>query len=388
MPQKVIILIGPPGSGKDTQADLLEKEPGVVHLKSSKIIEDNFRADPENPEIKKQIEIKNSGGLVDPPMVQRWIKEAINKTHSSGSGIIFSGSPRTLLEAEEELPVLESLYGKENIIGLDIILSEDESVKRNSSRRVCKANSHPVPNFPEYDNLTACPEDGREILKKISAAVRPGIATHDLEELARELILSYKVKSSFLGYDDYPAVLCTSVNDEIVHALPSERMLTDGDLLKIDTGIIYKNFHTDTATTLIVGEEANQEKKDLIIVTRQSLEKGISKARPGNTLGDIGFAVQSFVESKGFNVVRDLVGHGIGRDLHEAPQVPNYGEAGKGEKLLPGMVIAIEPMVVTGSWKIKNSPDGYGFMTKDAGLAAHFEHTVAITENGPLILTS
>ncbi|KKT50449.1 MAG: Methionine aminopeptidase [Candidatus Yanofskybacteria bacterium GW2011_GWA1_44_21] len=227
-----------------------------------------------------------------------------------------------------------------------------------------------------------------EILKKISAAVRPGIATHDLEELARELILSYKVKSSFLGYDDYPAVLCTSVNDEIVHALPSERMLTDGDLLKIDTGIIYKNFHTDTATTLIVGEEANQEKKDLIIVTRQSLEKGISKARPGNTLGDIGFAVQSFVESKGFNVVRDLVGHGIGRDLHEAPQVPNYGEAGKGEKLLPGMVIAIEPMVVTGSWKIKNSPDGYGFMTKDAGLAAHFEHTVAITENGPLILTS
>lgn len=227
-----------------------------------------------------------------------------------------------------------------------------------------------------------------EILKKLAAAAKPGIKTNDLEELAHELISYYKVRSSFLGYNDYPAILCTSINDEIVHALPSDRILKDGDILKIDTGIIHKNFHTDTATTVIIGDNSDQKKKDLLNIARQALERGISKARPENTLGDIGFAIQSFVEDEGFNVIRDLVGHGIGRDLHEEPQVLNYGEQGKGERLIPGMVLAIEPMVVTGSWKIKNSPDGFGFATNDGGLAAHFEHTVAITEKGPLILTS
>ena len=219
MPQKVIILIGPPGSGKDTQADLLEKEPGVVHLKSSKIIEDNFRADPENPEIKKQIEIKNSGGLVDPPMVQRWIKEAINKTHSSGSGIIFSGSPRTLLEAEEELPVLESLYGKENIIGLDIILSEDESVKRNSSRRVCKANSHPVPNFPEYDNLTACPQDGSEIIIRADDNVETAKHRYNVYLEQTKPVVDYLKKNNFRVVDINGEQSIADVHRDILNSL-------------------------------------------------------------------------------------------------------------------------------------------------------------------------
>lgn len=235
-----------------------------------------------------------------------------------------------------------------------------------------------------------------EILKKLSDAVRPGITTNYLEKLARELVSSYGVKASFLGYDGYPAALCTSVNDEIVHGVPSGRVLKDGDVLKLDMGVLHKGFHTDSAVTLLVSEwtiprrERQEEylrKQKLINVTKEALNIGVSEAKVGNNLGDIGSAIQKYVEQDGFSVVRDLVGHGIGSKLHEPPQVLNYGEAGEGEKLEASMVIAIEPMVVTGDWRIKNSKDGFGFVTKDGGLAAHFEHTVAITENSPIILT-
>lgn len=235
-----------------------------------------------------------------------------------------------------------------------------------------------------------------EILKKLEESVKPGITTNDLEKLARELVLSHEVRASFLGYDGYPNILCTSVNDEIVHGLPSDRILKDGDLLKIDMGVLHGGFHTDSAITVLVGQ--NDEvinittlnvvsPQVLISVTREALNIGISKAKVGNTLGDIGAAIQKYVEDQGFNVVRDLVGHGIGRELHESPQVLNYGKAGAGEKIVSGMVIAIEPMVVTGKWGIKDGKDGYVFVTKDGGLAAHFEHTIAITDAGPLILT-
>ena len=226
-------------------------------------------------------------------------------------------------------------------------------------------------------------EGGRilaEILKKLSEAVKPGITTNKLEELAG-------VESSFLGFDGYPNILCTSLNDEVVHGIPSDRVLKEGDLLKIDMGVLYKGFHTDSATTLVVGGRGDNIKNKLIQTTRESLEIGISKAKAGNTLGDIGAAIQKHIEDKGFNVIRDLVGHGIGRELHEPPQVLNYGKAGQGEKLIAGMVIAIEPMVVTGKWTIKNGKDGYAFVTKDGGLAAHFEHTIAITNEGPFVLT-
>lgn len=228
-----------------------------------------------------------------------------------------------------------------------------------------------------------------EILKKLANEVKPGITTNNLEELACELVLYYKVKSSFLGYDGYPAILCTSLNDEIVHAVPSGRVLEEGDLLKIDMGVLHKGFHTDSAITVLVGnvEDAPPHVKNLVSVTKEALDIGISKAKVGNTLGDIGAAIQKHIEDNGFNVVRDLVGHGIGRELHEEPQVLNYGKAGQGEKLIPGMVIAIEPMVVTGKWGIKDGKDGKAFITKDGGLAAHFEHTVAITDAGPLVLT-
>ena len=242
------------------------------------------------------------------------------------------------------------------------------------------------------------------ILKDLTKAVKPGITTQDLDKLARELVFKFGAKSAFLNYNGYPATLCTSLNDEIVHGVPSNRRLVKGDLLKLDMGVLHKGFYTDSAVTVLVGgglkylglslDKENLLKKKLIKITRESLEIGIKEARVGRTLGDVGSAIQKYVEKHNFNVVRDLVGHGIGRELHEEPQVPNYLPAGRqvassgsGEKLKPGMVIAIEPMVVTGDWKTKEGPDGFVFKTKDGGLAAHFEHTIAITEKAPLILT-
>ncbi len=226
-----------------------------------------------------------------------------------------------------------------------------------------------------------------EILKKLADEAKPEITTNDLEKLARELLLFYGAESSFLGFNGYPAVLCTSLNDEIVHGLPSKRVLKEGDLLKIDMGVLFEGFHTDSAVTVVVGGGGDSVKRSLIQTTKESLEIGISKAMLGNTLGDIGLAIQKHVEGNGFNVIRDLVGHGIGRELHEPPQVLNYGKAGQGERLVSGMVIAIEPMVVTKKWGIKNGKDGYVFVTKDGGLSAHFEHTIAVTDSGPVILT-
>ncbi len=231
-----------------------------------------------------------------------------------------------------------------------------------------------------------------DVLKELSKAVKPGVTTQDLDKLARELLFKFGARSAFLGYNEFPAVLCTSINEEIVHGVPSDRKLEKGDLLKLDMGVLLKGFYTDSAVTVLVGsgialDKKTLLKKKLIKVTRESLELGIKQARPGKTIGDIGAIIQEYVEGEGFNLVRDLVGHGIGRELHEEPQVPNYGQAGAGEVLRPGMVIAIEPMVVTGDWKIKEGPDGFAFNTKDGGMAAHFEHTVAITEKAPLVLT-
>src|SRR3989344_8789369 len=235
-----------------------------------------------------------------------------------------------------------------------------------------------------------------KILRELSTAVRPGITTKDLDKLVNELVFKFGAKSAFLGYNGYPATLCTSINEGIVHGLPSDRKLKEGDLLKLDMGVLYKEFYTDSAVTVLVSglsrfshifKKDYSRKLRLISVTRKALEIGISKARVGNTIGDIGSAVQKYVETERLNVVRDLVGHGIGRELHEEPQVPNYGKQGSGEKLVAGMVIAIEPMVVTGDWAAKEGDDGFVFETKDGGLVAHFEHTVAITEKGPLLIT-
>ena len=225
-----------------------------------------------------------------------------------------------------------------------------------------------------------------EILEKIKDKALPGTSTEELERLARSFVLSYKVECSFKGYMNYPTCLCTSINEEIVHAVPSERILKEGDILSIDFGVKYKGFHSDMAVTVPIGE-VSPELKRLIKVTKKSLKRGIRNVRPGNTVGDIGNAIQRYVDDQGLGLVRDLCGHGIGRELHEDPQILNYGKRHSGEELKEGMVICIEPMVTLGDWKIKKGPDGFAFITKDNSFSAHFEHMMAITSNGCRVLT-
>ena len=223
-------------------------------------------------------------------------------------------------------------------------------------------------------------------LKHIEAMAKPGITTLELDKAAEDFILAAGAKPAFKGYEGFPFSLCASVNENIVHGYPSNYIVKDGDVLKLDLGVLYKGFNTDSAITVAVGN-VSYEAKRLINVTKKSLRLGIKKAKIGNTVGDIGNTVQRFVEDQGFGVVRDLCGHGIGKTVHEDPKIPNYGKRGGGEKLIEGMVICIEPMVTAGDYNIMPSKDGYGYATKDGNLSAHFEHTLAITKKGPRVLT-
>ena len=225
-----------------------------------------------------------------------------------------------------------------------------------------------------------------KVLGEIGKQVKPGVTTIELDRAAEALILSAEAKPAFKGYSGFPYSLCVSINENIVHGLPSNYILKEGDLLKLDLGVLYEGFNTDTAITVPIGK-VSFEAKRLIDVTKKALRLGVKKAKIGNTVGDMGSTIQRFVEGQGFGVVRDLCGHGIGKNLHEEPKVPNFGKRGSGEKLVEGMVIAIEPMVTAGDYNLKKSDDGYGYATKDNSLSAHFEHTVAITKSGPKILT-
>ena len=219
-------------------------------------------------------------------------------------------------------------------------------------------------------------------------SVRPGISTEELDEIADEFIRSHPgATPSFKGLYNFPASICTSINNEIVHGIPSKkRILAEGDIVSVDVGVKYHGYHTDSATTVAVGKIPSESQR-LLDVTKKALEAGVSAARNGNHLGDIGAAVQAVVEKAGFSVVRDLVGHGIGSGFHEEPQVPNYGKPKRGLRLVPGLTIAIEPMVNVGKPCIRTMPDRWTVVTIDGMRSAHFEHTVAITENGPRVLT-
>ena len=227
-----------------------------------------------------------------------------------------------------------------------------------------------------------------DTVETLRAAVRPGISTGELDEVAEEFIRSHDgAIPAFKGLYGFPGSICASVNSEIVHGIPSKkRVLKDGDIISVDVGVGYKGYFTDSATTVPVGE-VSAEAQRLLDVTRESLEAGIAAATLGNHIGDIGAAVQAVVEAAGFSVVRDLVGHGIGVEFHEEPQVPNYGKPKRREKLVAGLTIAIEPMVNVGGPTTKTLSDRWTIVTTDGSLSAHFEHTVAITENGPLVLT-
>ena len=243
----------------------------------------------------------------------------------------------------------------------------------------------------ELDKMREAGRHVGEILVHLAALAKPGVTTAELDRAARAEIRARRLESSFLGYapgqaPPFPAVLCASVNEEIVHGIPGSRRLAEGDIVKLDFGAICDGFHGDAALSLAIGP-VDDESRRLLAATRASLEAGIRELVPGKRLGDVGAAVQACVESAGFSVVRDFVGHGIGRAMHEPPQLPNFGKAGRGQRLREGMVFAIEPMVNVGTWQVDVLADGWTAVTADRKRSAHFEHTVAITDHGPEILT-
>jgi len=238
----------------------------------------------------------------------------------------------------------------------------------------------------EIDRMRTASRLVAEVLEGLRTLVGPGISTYDLEQFASAEALKSKSKCAFRGYHKYPSSLCCSPNNQVVHGLPNKKPLKTGDIISLDFGILHDGFYGDAAITVPVGVVSENAKR-LMAATEESLYVAIEKAVPGNRLGDICFAVQSYVESRGYSVVRDYVGHGIGKSLHEDPQIPNYGIPGKGVKLKTGMVLAIEPMINEKSHEVKTLNDNWTVVTCDGGLSAHFEHTVAITENGPEILT-
>ena len=225
-----------------------------------------------------------------------------------------------------------------------------------------------------------------QIMGELEKKVSPGITTKELDRLAKSLIFKYGGKPSFKGYGNYPAALCTSINEQIVHSIPSERKLKEGDIISLDLGFFNKGFHVDMAITLPVGN-IEPEVNRLLKATKKALKRGIKKAKVGNTFGDISNTIQRHIEGQGFSVVRELCGHGIGRKLHEDPQILNYGKRHAGSEIKEGMCFCLEPMLTMGEGEIQKSADGFGFETKDGSLSAHFEHTMAITKRGAEILT-
>lgn len=224
-------------------------------------------------------------------------------------------------------------------------------------------------------------------IRMLREHVRPGVTTRELDHLAEEFIRSRGGTPEFKGYQGFPASICTSPNDMIVHGIPGRYRLKEGDIISLDVGVRYEGFVTDSATTVAVGE-ISPEARGLLDVTQECLEAATREVRPGNHLGDIGYAIQELAEGRGYGVVRDLVSHGVGREMHEDPQIPNYGRRGSGPRLLPGMTFAIEPMITLGSYEIKiDEHDGWSIYTADGSLAAHYEHTIAVTDDGPWILT-
>jgi methionyl aminopeptidase len=229
----------------------------------------------------------------------------------------------------------------------------------------------------------------RQVLDATLAAVKPGVTTMDLEQVAAAKIEELGAKPAFKGYYDFPCVLCTSVNHEIVHGIPSEkRKLKEGDIVSVDCGVVLDGYYADSAVTVPVGNHLKPEVQKLLDVTKASLERAIQAARIGSTVGDVGATVQEMVEANGFSVVREFVGHGIGTRLHEEPQVPNYGTRGHGPRLREGMVIAIEPMVNAGKPETRLLDNKWTAVTLDGSFSAHFEHSVAVTKDGPVILTA
>lgn len=240
----------------------------------------------------------------------------------------------------------------------------------------------------DIKNLKTACKISAEVLKYAGEQINAGMSTYELDKLIYDFITAAGAKPSFLGLYGFKGSACISINDEVIHGIPSKKtIIRSGDIVSVDVGAKINGYHGDNAFTFKVGAVSPSAEK-LLRVTNECLHLGIAAARPGNRVGDIGFAVQKHAEDNGFSVVREYVGHGVGRELHEEPEVPNFGKAGRGARLLPGMTIAIEPMINEGTAKVKVMPDGWTVKTGDGSLSAHFEHTIAITRDGPVILTT
>ena len=239
----------------------------------------------------------------------------------------------------------------------------------------------------ELDLMRKAGEVAGQLLEVAEKAVEPGITTKQLDTVIHKFITSHNAKPSFLGYNGFPASACISINDEVIHGIPCERRIENGDLVSIDVGVLLNGYHADTARTFIAGD-ATEDAKKLVETTKQCFYEGLAQAVAGNRLGDIGYAIERHAVKNGFSVVYDYVGHGIGTHLHEDPSVPNYGLKGKGMRLAKGMTLAIEPMINQGVPEVKVLKDGWTVVTKDGKLSAHYENTIAITDDEPLILTS
>jgi methionyl aminopeptidase len=240
------------------------------------------------------------------------------------------------------------------------------------------------------DELAAMRQAGRmvaEVLERLGELVAPGVATEELDRFAEDFFRRRGAVPAFKGYNGFPASICTSLNEQVVHGIPGPRTLKEGEIISIDVGVVVAGFYGDSAATFPVGE-VSRRAKALLQATRQALERGIAQAREGNRLSDLSHAIQTWVEERGFSVVREYVGHGIGRAMHEAPAIPNYGPPGRGPRLKPGMVLAIEPMVNAGGPEVRTLDDHWTVVTVDGEWSAHFEHTVAVTADSPLVLTS
>ncbi len=245
---------------------------------------------------------------------------------------------------------------------------------------VCKSPS-------EIEKMRAAAQLVAQILDELAAMVAPGVSTADLDAAAEAAVRKAGAEPAFKGYRGYPSTLCASVNEQVIHGIPNTRPLGSGDIISLDMGVKLNGYYGDSAITVPVGAVSDEVKK-LLRVTQEALDAGIAQVRVGGRISDIGHAIQQHVETNGFSVVREFVGHGIGAALHEEPQIANYGEPGRGPRMAEGMTLAIEPMVNVGKPAVKVLPDGWTAVTRDGTLSAHFEHTVAVTKNGPLVLTA
>ena len=239
----------------------------------------------------------------------------------------------------------------------------------------------------EISDMKAACKLSAEALALAGSLVAPGVTTREIDAKVKKFITSHGAKPSVLGYGGFPGSACISINEQIIHGIPGDRVIEEGDIVNVDVGAFYKGYHGDNAATFGAGKVSPAAQK-LMDATRESLLAGIEAAQPGNRIGDIGHAVETYVTERGYSVVRDFIGHGVGHELHEDPEVPNYGRAGHGPRLTPGMTIAIEPMVNEFGSQVEILKDGWTVITKDGGLSAHFEHTIAITASGPVILTA